>query len=804
MSKTIIFILVFLLGAISVAASPGVVVIQGTGGTNISADTTSGAWTTITGPTLRENTTGDIRTGFFYLVAPAGFVFDTSAPNVTVLLAGHTTNSRNINDGVSGTSLNITSINTTTISFDVDEASSSSGVPNNLTFQNIRIRPTSGVARSANVTFLRTSSVWSGLVTGDTVIPLTVVAGSSASLNVTPKATTINQSQTKTFYATEFDAYGNSLGNVTGATTFNISAGAGGSFASNVYTPEKGGVWTITGRKGSVINTTTLTVTDITKPVIAVLGTSPLTIEALSSYVDAGATASDETDGVLTSSIVTTGSVTLSVVGTYVLTYNVTDAAGNKADGKNRTVTVVDTTAPVITIIGSNPVDVSFGTSYVDAGATASDTYDGTITGAMVTNTSAVNTAVLGMYTVTYDVTDANGNTDHETRAVHVVDTAIPIISMSGSSPVTIEVGSNYSDAGATATDDVDGSLTSSIVTVNGVASATLGNYTVTYDVMDSSGNNATTVTRSVRVVDTTIPNITLTGSSSVTVEVGSVYSDAGATAADNYGGDVTGSIVTVNPVNMTVLGNYTITYNVVDAQGNAAVEVTRTVHVVDTTVPVITMTGGDVSLTTGDVYSDAGATASDNYDGDITGSIVTTGSVDTGVAGTYTMHYDVTDAHDNVAVTVTRTITVSDPAPAPAPSSGGGGGGSSSRSSSPVTTPVVEVPEVVVPLIVEDVPEEVTDAPTTDFANDSSVADSFGSLIPIAGAATTETANGLENKGGSATEWILALLVVGLAGAGIHSAHRAKTPKKHHKLVVKLHKRGTITLKLHRPQHKK
>ena len=55
---------------------------------------------------------------------------------------------------------------------------------------------------------------------------------------------------------------------------------------------------------------------------------------------------------------------------TYTITYSATDAAGNTGTA-TRTVNVVDTTAPVITIIGDNPVTVEQGSSYVDAGATA-------------------------------------------------------------------------------------------------------------------------------------------------------------------------------------------------------------------------------------------------------------------------------------------------------------------------------------------------------------------------------------------------------------------------------------------------
>ena len=47
--------------------------------------------------------------------------------------------------------------------------------------------------------------------------------------------------------------------------------------------------------------------------------------------------------------------------------------------------------------------------------------------------------------------------------------------------------------------------------------------------------------------------------------------------ASDNYDGDITADIVTVNNVDTSVIGSYTVTYNVTDSSGNAASEVTRT-----------------------------------------------------------------------------------------------------------------------------------------------------------------------------------------------------------------------------------
>ena len=399
------------------------------------------------------------------------------------------------------------------------------------------------------------------------------------------------------------------------------------------------------------------------EPVITLLGSNSIDVEVDSVYTDAGATAFDDIDGDLTSSIITVNPVNTAVKGTYTVTYNVYNSSNYPAIEVTRTVNVVDTTAPVIALLGSNPIDVEVDSVYTDAGATASDNYDGVITGSIVT-VNLVNTAIKGTYTVTYNVEDSSGNPAVEvTRTVNVVDNTAPVITRLGTSPVTVEVDSVYTDAGATAFDDIDGDLTSSIITVNPVNTAVKGTYTVTYNVKDSSNNAATEVTRTVKVVDTTDPIITRLGTSPVTKNVGSVYTDAGATASDNYDGDITASIITVNPVNTAITGTYTVTYNVKDSYSNAATEVTRTVKVVDNTPPVITLKGNNPeTVQSGTSYTEAGATVTDNYDTGITATI--TGSVNTAVVGSYTLTYNAVDSSSNTAIPVTRTVNVVDTSP--------------------------------------------------------------------------------------------------------------------------------------------
>ena len=118
----------------------------------------------------------------------------------------------------------------------------------------------------------------------------------------------------------------------------------------------------------------------------------------------------------------------------------------------------------------------------------------------------------------------------------------------------------------------------------SGVDLSTVGSYTVVYNVSDSSGNAAVPATRGVDVVDTSPPSITVLGSDPAIVEVGSSYTDAGATALDSADGDLTGSIVVdMSGVDVSSVGSYTVTYNVSDSSGNMA-SASRSVTVADTT----------------------------------------------------------------------------------------------------------------------------------------------------------------------------------------------------------------------------
>ena len=111
---------------------------------------------------------------------------------------------------------------------------------------------------------------------------------------------------------------------------------------------------------------------------------------------------------------------------------------------------------------------------------------------------------------------------------------------------MTISIGSAYTEPGYTATDDTDGDITANVTVSGTVDVNTTGTYTIHYDVADSSGNAATTQTRTIHVTDTTPPAITLSGSANMTISIGSAYTEPGYTATDDTDGDITANVYVV------------------------------------------------------------------------------------------------------------------------------------------------------------------------------------------------------------------------------------------------------------------
>ncbi len=162
------------------------------------------------------------------------------------------------------------------------------------------------------------------------------------------------------------------------------------------------------GNKATQVIRTVLVTDDLTAPVVNIIGSAFDTIEVYSKYIDLGYTANDLVNGNISSKVVVTGKVDTAKLGTYTLTYTSTDVAGNSAN-TTRDVTVRDSKAPVITLIGTDTVKINCKDTYTEPGFTVKDNYD-TLTSANVIVTGSVNSNVNGVYTLTYNVKDKSNN----------------------------------------------------------------------------------------------------------------------------------------------------------------------------------------------------------------------------------------------------------------------------------------------------------------------------------------------------------------------------------------------------------
>jgi len=105
----------------------------------------------------------------------------------------------------------------------------------------------------------------------------------------------------------------------------------------------------------------------------------------------------------------------------------------------------------------------------------------------------SVNPDASDIYVLNYSATNAAGAVATTTRTVVVTDTTPPILTLVGASPLNLDVGTPFTDPGATAFDACEGDLTASIVSTGTVNTAAPGSYTLNYTVTDSNGNPATT-----------------------------------------------------------------------------------------------------------------------------------------------------------------------------------------------------------------------------------------------------------------------------------------------------------------------
>lgn len=308
----------------------------------------------------------------------------------------------------------------------------------------------------------------------------------------------------------------------------------------------------------------TINDSDIRAPKLTLQGRLRDTIAVFENWNEPGYRAWDERWGNVGKDVKVNGKVYSKGVGSYTLSYEIEDSSGNKAIA-TRTIIVVDSLPPTISLIGFDSVQLQAGYSFADPGASVNDNYDKQWT---VLRTGKLDSSILGMYSLKYCVTDSSGNGPScVTRWVRVIDTIPPVISLRGGSSTAVDVFSNYIDPGYTV---VEG--TTYTVSTSGSwqdKTDVLGQFERIYTAEDAAGNKHS-VTRKIEVVDRVAPIIELIGAGSVTIPRWSTYADSGVRVSDNYFSDTAITVDTAGTFNGSQnLGIYSLDYTASDPKGN-------------------------------------------------------------------------------------------------------------------------------------------------------------------------------------------------------------------------------------------
>lgn len=226
-------------------------------------------------------------------------------------------------------------------------------------------------------------------------------------------------------------------------------------------------------------------------------------------------------------------------------------------------------------------------------------------------------------------------------------------IRLTGGDEITLEYGKHYEEPGASAR--FRGTLLQRIplspqIIVEGtVDESKLGTYTICY--RSEFEGYADSVIRTVRVVDTAAPVITLSNDPDAFTFPGQPYQEEGVSAVDNYDGDISSAVRATEKDGI-------VHYEVADTSGNIATA-QRIIYYNDPVAPELILHGDSrIVLLEGNAYKEPGYSANDNCDGDITANVTVTGTVDAQTPGTYTLTYTVADSYEN-QVSVTRTVVV-------------------------------------------------------------------------------------------------------------------------------------------------
>jgi PKD repeat protein len=219
------------------------------------------------------------------------------------------------------------------------------------------------------------------------------------------------------------------------------------------------------------------------------------------------------------------GSPNVTVPGSYFIQVTLCDPLNNCTPSTQVQIDVQDTIAPVVSLLGANPLIVDvYNQSYEDPGVSASDNYYSESSLIRLVN-NQVNVNKLGTYQISYTIKDGSNNSTTVSREVRVVDRIAPVIEILGSNPFDMARFQDYIEPGFRIIDNYNSDeelrpsvvITSNLGKRNDTLWADLSGWRyVRYSVTDQSGNKSNTVERTIRVIVTSLDEIETTGTLSI------------------------------------------------------------------------------------------------------------------------------------------------------------------------------------------------------------------------------------------------------------------------------------------------
>ena len=272
-------------------------------------------------------------------------------------------------------------------------------------------------------------------------------------------------------------------------------------------------IYTATDSYGNFSNVSkTITIVDTTPPEISFKNPNDIILEAGRRIQNEPVIASDNSSDTIGNKGIkiskNINEIDNKTPGSYQLIYTATDSSGNSST-VSKTITIVDTTPPVISFVNPNNITLEAGTLIQEQEIIVTDNSRDTIENGGIkisNNIDNIDTRnVGGLYTLKYIATDSSGNSSSIVKTISIVDTTPPEISFVNPDNIQLEINTPIRDEQVVVSDNSYDTLENGRITVtnniNEIDTSTAGEYILRYVATDSSGNSST-ISKKVTFID--------------------------------------------------------------------------------------------------------------------------------------------------------------------------------------------------------------------------------------------------------------------------------------------------------------